>query len=247
MGFMARRGRTWIGTSGWQYDHWTGPVYEKGLDTAGRLARYAKDLGSVEVNSTFYGLPSDESVETWYEATPGDFLFAVKASRYITHMKKLKEPRQSIERFFKAIEPLGDKLGPILFQLPPHWHVNAPRLKQFLEALPQGYRYTFEFRDESWHCAEIMGILARHDAAFCIFDIEGNLSPTEVTTDFTYIRLHGPDGAYQGSYSQQTLSGWSGQISRWLDDEIDCYCYFDNDQAGYAFANAVSLQKMVPD
>lgn len=247
MGFMAGRGRAWIGTSGWQYDHWTGPVYEKGLDTAGKLARCAKDLNSVEVNSTFYGLPSKETVKAWYAATPGNFRFAVKASRYITHMKKLKDPAKSIERFFAAIAPLDDKLGPILFQLPPRWHVNAARLSQFLEALPDGYRYAFEFRDESWHCDEILEILAGRDAAFCIFDIAGGLSPTEVTADFTYIRLHGPGGAYQGSYSQQALSGWVGRISQWQANGTDCYCYFDNDEAGYAFANAVSLRKMIPD
>jgi len=247
MGFMARTGRTCIGTSGWQYDHWTGTVYEKGLDTAGKLARYAEDLASVEVNSTFYGLPSEDTVKAWSKATPSDFVFAVKASRYITHMKKLKDPAKSIERFFAAIEPLVDKLGPILFQLPPHWRVDAERLRQFLQALPGGYRYAFEFRDESWHCAEILEILAGHDAAFCIFDIDGSLSPIEVTTDFAYVRLHGPDGAYQGSYSRQALSNWLSRINTWQDDGIDCYCYFDNDQSGYAFANAVSLRKILQD
>lgn len=242
---MARKGKIRIGTSGWQYDHWIGPVYDGKLDTAGKLERYAGDLDSVEINSTFYGLPSRDSARAWYEATPKDFLFAAKASRYITHMKKLKDPADSIRRFFDAIEPLEDKLGPILFQLPPKWHVNTGRLRDFLAALPSDGRYAFEFRDESWHCDEVLEILAGRGAAFCIFDLNGKVSRTDVTAGFTYMRLHGPDGPYRGSYDQQALSGWAGRITSWRGEGIDCYCYFDNDEAGYAYANAVSLRGML--
>jgi len=242
---MAQRGRIWVGTSGWQYDHWIGPVYGRGLDTRARLSRYARSLYSVEINSTFYGLPSASAVAAWRNATPADFLFAVKASRYITHMKKLKDPAESVGRFFAAIEPLGDKLGPVLFQLPPRWRANADRLEAFLTALPAGYRHAFEFRDESWHCSEIFETLARHNAAFCIFDLEGKQAPTQVTADFAYIRLHGPDGAYRGSYDERALAAWARRIAGWRDSGLDCYCYFDNDEAGYAFANAVRLREIL--
>lgn len=242
---MAKKGRIWIGTSGWQYDHWVGPVYEEKLDTAQKLERYTRDLVSVEINSTFYGLPSAASAKAWYEATPKDFLFAVKASRYITHMKKLKDPQDSIKRFFEAVEPLDNKMGPVLFQLPPKWRVNAARLREFIGALPRTHRYAFEFRDESWHCDEVLEILADNKSAFCIFDLKGSLSRTDVTTDFTYARLHGPNGAYQGEYDEQTLAGWAGRISQWRDNGIDCYLYFDNDEAGYAYCNAVSLWRML--
>ena len=240
---MARRGRIWIGTSGWQYDHWIGPVYEEGLDSRAWLARYARSLDSVEVNSTFYGLPSAAAVTAWRDATPADFLFAVKASRYITHMKKLKDPAESVRRFFAAIEPLGEKLGPVLFQLPPRWRANADRLEVFLAALPAGHRYAFEFRDASWHCGEVYAALARHNAAFCIFDLAGDQTPTEATADFAYIRLHGPDGAYRGNYGERALTGWARRIADWRETGLDCYCYFDNDEAGYAFANAVRLRE----
>lgn len=242
---MAQRGRIWVGTSGWQYDHWTGPVYDRGLDTRARLSRYARSLYSVEINSTFYGLPSASTVAAWRNATPADFLFAVKASRYITHMKKLKDPAESVGRFFAAIEPLRDKLGPVLFQLPPRWRANADRLETFLATLPAGRHYAFEFRDESWHCSEIFKTLARHNAAFCIFDLEGKQAPAQVTADFVYIRLHGPDGAYCGSYDEKALAAWARRIAGWRDSGLDCYCYFDNDEAGYAFANAVRLREIL--
>lgn len=242
---MARRGRIWIGTSGWQYDHWIGPVYPPTMRQNEYLSHYARALESVEVNATFYGLPSAKRVAGWLDVTPPDFLFAVKASRYITHMKKLKDPAESVGRFFAAIEPLKDRPGPVLFQLPPHWRVNAKRLETFLATLPAGRHYAFEFRDESWHCSEIFETLARHNAAFCIFDLEGNQTPAQVTADFVYIRLHGPDGAYRGSYDENALTAWARRIVGWRDTGLDCYCYFDNDEAGYAFANAVRLREML--
>lgn len=242
---MTKRGCIWVGTSGWQYDHWVGPVYEPGRESGARLDRYARSLNSVEINSTFYGLPSVSAVAGWRDDTPKDFLFAVKASRYITHMKKLKDPVKSTARFFAAIEPLQGKLGPILFQLPSRWRVNPERLAGFLAALPVGHRYAFEFRDETWHRGEILALLASHNAAFCIFDLEGRQTPFEVTADFAYVRLHGPDGAYSGNYSEKALKDWAARIAAWRDSGIDCCCYFDNDEAGYAFANAIRLRELL--
>lgn len=242
---MAKRGRIWLGTSGWQYDHWVGPVYEPDLEPGARLASYARSLDSVEINSTFYGLPSVSSTSGWRDSTPENFVFAVKASRYITHMKKLNDPAESISRFFRAIEPLEDKLGPILFQLPPRWRVNVKRLDSFLSALPSDRRYAFELRDESWQCPETLALLARHNAAFCIFDLAGHQTAFEITADFAYIRLHGPDGAYRGSYSERALAEWSRRIDEWRNSGRDCYCYFDNDEGGYAFENAVRLKDIL--
>ncbi len=241
----SRRGRTFIGTSGWRYDHWLGTVYPAELPAKDWLCHYAEHLRTVEVNSTFYGLPGPESIATWLAATPPDFVFAVKASRYLTHMKKLKDPGSGLANFLDAIRPFGARLGPVLLQLPPRWRCNPERLDAFLDALPVGQRCAFEFRDRSWHNDEIAALLAQRNAAFCIFELAGNRSPRLATADFVYIRLHGPGDAYRGSYDDRALSRWAGRILRWRSDGTDVYCYFDNDEAGYAFANAVRLAELV--
>ncbi len=234
-----------IGTSGWAYAHWRGPFYPADLPDAKRLQYYCHHFRSVEINSSFYHLPGEHAVEQWRDSTPDDFLFAAKASRYITHMKKLKDPRQSVTAFFKRITLLDGKLGPILFQLPPRWRCNPERLESLLEILDPGRRYSFEFRDESWINDEILDLLKRYNAAFCIYELAGFRSPLHVTTDFVYIRLHGPGDAYQGSYDEQMLGEWSRQISDWSRQERDVYCYFDNDEKGYAVANAGTLQDRI--
>lgn len=239
------QGKLHIGTSGWNYDHWKGPFYPEELPASQMLDHYTMHFKSVELNNSFYHLPKRATLEKWRELTPVGFVFSVKASRYITHMKKLKDPEASVKKFFERITALDDKLGPILFQLPPHWQFNQQRLQQFLECLSQDFRYTFEFRDPSWINDETFERLARFDAAFCIYELDGHLSPKEITTDFIYIRLHGPDGPYQGNYDDQTLSGWSGAISAWARQGLSIYCYFDNDEAGYAPQNALRLQSML--
>jgi len=242
---MARRCEIRIGTSGWTYDHWAGPVYPEDMPKEDYLAHYARSLDTVEVNSTFYGLPSEASVRSWRDAAPAGFLFAVKASRYITHMKKLKDPRDSVARFLEAIRPFGDRLGPILFQLPPRWRCNPERLDAFLNALPSGHRHAFEFRDASWHGEEVRDILERRGAAFCIFDLAGTVSPCMTTANFAYVRLHGPDGPYRGRYDGRTLKQWADRFLDWRAGGLDVYCYFDNDEAGYAFENAVQLRRLI--
>ncbi len=237
--------RVLVGTSGWSYDHWCGPFYPAELADELRLEHYAKHFQCVEINNTFYQLPDAQTLRQWHNAVPADFVFAAKASRYITHMKKLKDPQETVCSFLERIRLLEDKLGPILFQLPPRWHFNAPRLAAFLDALSSEFRYAFEFRDQSWLNAQTCELLSRYKAAFCIYELNGFLSPREVTTDFVYIRLHGPDGAYQGSYDTRTLSGWAGAISTWCAQGRSISCYFDNDQAGYAAQNALQLQTML--
>lgn len=240
-----RPGRLFIGTSGWSYDHWEGPFYPDGLPDTERLEYYATRFGSVEINQSFYSLPEEQTLRRWRAQVPAGFRFAVKASRYLTHMKKLKDPQEGLDRFLSRARLLDDKLGPVLFQLPPRWRFNADRLQGFLDLLDEDLRYGFEFRDHSWLNPASYSLLARHHAALCFFDLDGFDSPREVTTDFVYVRLHGPNGPYQGCYDQQTLSGWAGALSAWSRKGLDVYCYFDNDQHGYAPINATTLRDML--
>lgn len=234
-----------IGTSGWHYDHWVGPFYPDDLDTADMLAHYAAHLPTVEINNTFYNLPERSTFESWRDTVPESFVFAVKASRYITHMKKLNDAPEPLETLLDGISVLGDRLGPVLFQLPPNWHCNTDRLATFLDQLPDGYRYTLEFRDPSWFVPQVTDLLAAHNVAFCIYELDRRISPKAITADFVYVRLHGPQGAYEGDYDTSTLSGWAGAFSSWRDQGHDVYCYFDNDQAGYAVKNAQALHAML--
>jgi uncharacterized protein YecE (DUF72 family) len=195
---------------------------------------YAQHFDTVELNNTFYRLPPKSGVDGWRESAPPRFLFAAKCSRFITHMKKLTNPETAIERYFERVDRLGRKLGPVVFHTPPWWEANPERLRAFLAALPKRHRYAFEPRHSSWHTPEIYDILRRGKAAFCIFEIAGFHSPIEITADFTYVRLHGPGGAYQGSYSADTLGQWSDRIHEWERTLRAIYIYFDNDQAAYA-------------
>lgn len=235
-----------IGTSGWHYAHWRGPFYPKDLAAAKMLCWYVQHFDSVELNNTFYRLPTDDALRIWYEQTPADFRFALKASRYITHRKRLLEPENTVKNFLPQVEKLKEKLGPILFQLPPRWHANAERLERLLQLLPQQHRYTFEFRDPSWNHSQIHAILRRYNAAYCIAEIAGYQSPIELTADFTYVRLHGPgERAYQGSYSKAQLRRWAQLIEHWTSTLRDVFFYFDNDQFGFAAQNALQLRHMI--
>ena len=236
-----------IGTSGWHYLHWKGTFYPQDLSNERLLEHYVKYFATAEINNTFYQLPGKQTFVRWRDSVPDGFLFSVKASRYITHMKKLKDPDEPISTLVGRIEVLGDKLGPILFQLPPRWKVNAERLSSFLESLPEGYRYAFEFRDQSWFGHQAEETLRKRGAAFCIYDFEGRESPRSVTSDFIYVRLHGPDGAYQGKYDNRTLTGWAEAFSSWVDEGKEIFCYFDNDEKGYAAQNALKLQELLGD
>jgi uncharacterized protein YecE (DUF72 family) len=234
-----------IGTSGWHYKHWCGPFYAEKLSPAKMLEFYFQHFDTVEINNSFYKLPSADTFRCWRQSTPRGFCFAVKASRFITHMKKLKEPQNALENFLPRAEELKEKLGPILFQLPPQWTVNPERLEEFLTALPRRHQYAFEFREPSWHKDQIYEILRQHNAAFCIYELNRFQSPELVTANFVYIRLHGPGGPYQGSYSTGTLRAWARKIARWARTLTDIYVYFDNDQAAYAVENALQLKRLV--
>ncbi|MBD3290201.1 DUF72 domain-containing protein, partial [candidate division KSB1 bacterium] len=195
--------------------------------------------------NSFYKLPEKKTLKTWFDTVPDNFLFTFKANRYITHMKKLKDPEKPVANLYDRTEILQNKLGPVLFQLPPRWKFNEDRLRSFLKTLSDNYQYTFEFRDESWWNDTTYQLLKEHNVAFCIFELAGRQSPREVTTDFIYIRLHGPGDAYQGEYDNQTLSGWAGAFHAWKDAGKQVYCYFDNDQNGYAANDAMKLKNMI--
>jgi uncharacterized protein YecE (DUF72 family) len=235
----------YIGTSGWHYQHWKGPFYPEDLPDKRLFEYYLKHFQTAEINNTFYQLPQKKTFTQWRESAPEGFLFAVKASRYITHMKKLKDPQEPLANFMGRVTGLGDRLGPVLFQLPPKWHFNLERLKSFLRALPGDYRYAFEFRDPSWFNERTNQALAERGAAFCIYDFEQRQSPRSVTADFVYVRLHGPDGAYQGSYDDKVLSDWAEAFSSWADQGKEVFGYFDNDERGYAAQNALKLKELL--
>ncbi|MEJ2697413.1 MAG: DUF72 domain-containing protein [Candidatus Sulfobium sp.] len=241
---MKKGNRIHIGTSGWHYEHWKGPFYPEDLPDSSLLKYYADRFSTVEINNSFYQIPHEKTLREWKETVPAGFIFAVKGSRYITHMKKLKDAEKPLNTFLEKIDMIGDKLGPVLFQLPPRWNVNTGRLDSFLTLLPKKYRYTFEFRDPSWFDRKVYALLEEHGAAFCIYDLDGRQSPKMVTTDLVYIRLHGPDGPYRGQYSVRQLAGWAGAISTWVTQGKTVYCYFDNDEAGYAAVDARNLQDM---
>lgn len=231
-----------IGTSGWNYKGWRGPFYDAEIAEKDWLGAYAARFSTVEVNNSFYNLPSRKSIASWVDRTPPGFIFACKASRYITHMKKLKDPAQSTQKFFAAMEGFGDRMGPVLFQLPPRWHFNGARLAAFLEALPGGYRYCFEFRDRSWLCEEAYDLLRRHNAALCFYDFKTFSAPEIETADFIYVRLHGPqETPYAGSYDADVLADYARKCRDWAKGGKDVYCYFDNDQKARAPFDARDL------
>lgn len=234
-----------IGTSGWHYKHWKGRFYPTDLAEKDQFDYYSRHFSTVEINNSFYMLPAKETFASWREASPDNFLFAIKASRFITHMKKLNLDAQGVKKFFSHADKLKEKLGPVLFQLPPKWNVNEERLENFLSVLPHGHHYAFEFRNHSWYNDDVYAILKKHHCAFCIYELEYHVSPLQVTADFVYVRLHGPGKKYQGSYSNSVLQTWADRCIKWRDENKEVFVYFDNDQEGYAVKNAITLYNLV--
>lgn len=231
-----------IGTSGWHYAHWRERFYPTALPPSRWLEYYAERFDSVEINNSFYRLPSATTLACWRETTPKRFQFSLKASRFITHNKKLNG-LESFELFFNRIEAIRAKLGVILFQLPPRWKVNVERLDEFLGGLPRGLKVAFEFRNATWLCDAVYDTLAKHKAAFCVYDIEGFTAPFIVTADFTYVRLHGPELKYAGAYGEARLGRWYEQIMQ-QSKLKRAYVYFDNDVAGAAIEDALTFQRL---
>jgi uncharacterized protein YecE (DUF72 family) len=234
-----------VGTSGWHYLHWRGPFYPPEMKPAGFLQYYVRYFDSVELNNSFYRLPSEAAMARWRDAVPLGFVYAVKASRFLTHQKKLADIEAPLALFLERAAILEDRLGPVLFQLPPRFGFQPARLEALLEAFPRRLQAAFEFRDPDWLRPEAFALLRRYGAALCIYDFAGTQSPLEVTADFVYVRLHGPGGAYAGSYSRETLAFWAAKLEAWAEAGIRGYCYFDNDEAGYAVHNALTLKQML--
>lgn len=237
------KGKIHIGTSGWHYKHWVGTFYPNNTKDAKQLAYYLNFFKTVELNNSFYHLPPPQTFNKWRRSVPDDFVFAVKASRYITHVKKLKVEKENVRLFFDSANKLQKKPGPVLFQLPPKWKMNTERLAAFLKLLPKKHQYSFEFRDQTWYHEDVYTLLRKHNCAFCIYELAGHLSPLIITSDFVYIRLHGPGGKYAGSYSSTQLKKWAEQCKQWQQEGKNIYIYFDNDQLGYA-AFAQTLQEL---
>jgi uncharacterized protein YecE (DUF72 family) len=242
-----RRTSARIGCSGWQYKHWRGNFYPAMLPQKSWLEYYAQHFDTVEINNTFYRLPESSSFEEWRRRAPRGFEYAVKASRFLTHMKKLKDPDGPIARFFDRAHYLGRAFGPVLFQLPPRWPVNLERLATFLDALPSRRRYAIEFREPSWYAGEVLKLLEAHRVALCLHDMPGSQSDRLVTGRFVYVRFHGSRGGrkYAGTYSDQALDSWAGWLSDRLREGVGVYAYFNNDAQGYAPRDAVRLRENI--
>lgn len=239
------RGRCLIGTSGWMYDHWDGVFYPPDLRKDEWLSFYMRHFDTVEINNTFYHLPTPEAFEGWRKAASKGFIYALKGSRFITHMKKLKDPHEPLKLFLERARLLKGCLGPVLFQLPPRWRCNLDRLKEFVNALPSDIRFAFEFRDTTWFNEDVYEVLRERDISLCIYHMPDFLSPVEVTARFVYIRFHGTDFLYGGRYSKEELSRWADLINLYLKGGLDVYVYFNNDAEGYAVVNAKELREMV--
>ena len=238
--------RVRVGCSGWNYADWREVVYSKGLPQSRWLEHYATLFDTVEVNSTFYRLPRRESVARWVEQTPDDFMFAVKSSRYLTHIRRLTDLAGGVARFYERIGPLArtPKLGSVLWQLPANFHRDDERLRQALTALPDG-RHAFEFRHESWFAPEGYELLRAHGAALVIGDHpERPFQAYELTAAWTFIRFHYGRRGRNGNYSEKELETWRACIDEWR-REVDVFAYFNNDWLGYAVKNGLWLKEQL--
>ena len=235
-----------VGCSGWQYADWRERFYPKGVPQRRWLQHYAQTFDTVEVNATFYRLARPESVATWIAETPEDFVFTIKGSQYLTHMKRLQDREQGLERFYASIAPLleSPKLGPVLWQLPPNFKRDDDRLAAWLEALPPG-RHAVEFRHDTWFVPEVYGLLYAHDAALVIGDDPRRVEwPLEVTASFSFVRFHYGRRGRRGNYSETELREWAARV-RDLASQADVWAYYNNDWEGFAIANGRRLKQLL--
>lgn len=234
-----------IGTSGWVYEHWKGIFYPEKLAQDELFGYYQDNFDTVEINYSFYRLPSESAFEGWHEQAQEGFTYAVKANRYITHMKKLKDPSEPVGDFLRRARLLKEHLGPILWQLPPRWHANPERFERFASILPDDLTHVFEFRDADWFQDPIRDILEAHHLTFCIFSATGLDCPVWVTSDVVYLRFHGIDGRYQGKYGEGNLAPWAERIRGWLSEGRTVFAYFNNDAHGHAITDAQRFRDML--
>lgn len=234
----------YIGTSGWSYDHWQGVLYPHGASGPERFAGCVARYNTVEVNSPFYRWPSSAVFRSWRQRLPEGFRMTVKASRALSHSKRLYGPEVWTTRMAQGMKCLGEKLGVWLVQLPPGFERDDARLSYFLGQIPDGLKTTIEFRHHSWHCDEVFAMLERHGVAYCIMSGANLPCILRATSPFVYVRLHGPDWnhLYAGSYSDDDLRWWAGRIHEWHSSGKDVWAYFNNDGHGHAVRNADTLK-----
>ena len=234
-----------VGCSGWVYRHWRGTFYPEGLPQKRWFGRYAEEFDTVEINASFYRLPLATTFAGWREKAPAGFRYAVKVNRFITHMKKLLDCEEAIDQFIALARPLGEKLGPLLYQLPPSLHKDLGRLDRFLARLPRDLEHVVEFRHRSWYDQEVLGLLDRHGAGFVTHDLVGLKTPRWASGQTAYVRFHGAAGKYRGRYSDDQMQDWAD----WLRDQLrqgrSAWAYFNNDIGGDAILDARNLKRML--
>lgn len=231
-----------VGCSGWQYKDWRGRFYPIPLPQKAWLEYYAESFDTVEVNNSFYRLPTETSFSNWKERTPDHFLFAVKASRYLTHIKRLKEPVEPLKLFWERARRLESKLGPVLYQLPTRWEKNEARFFEFIDALPSGPLQTVEFRDASWYTDAVFRAMEAKGVALCLHDMPGSAPPREVVGPFVYVRFHGTEAKYRGGYPDKELRKWADWLAEQVRAGKPVFAYFNNDVAGHALHDAQTLK-----
>jgi len=234
-----------VGCSGWVYKHWRGILYPEGLAQRLWFERYAEEFDTVEINNSFYRLPPPSTFEKWRKQAPAGFCYAVKANRYLTQAKKLNDCEEPLERMMSAARHLGDRLGPMLYQLPPSMKISLERLETFLKILPQDVTSVFEFRDRSWYTEEVLAVLDRHGAGFVAHDMKGRASPRWASGRAAYVRLHGAAGKYWGRYSDEALLEWTDWALDQARQGRSVWCYFNNDIHGHAIHDARTMKSMV--
>ncbi|WP_126172674.1 DUF72 domain-containing protein [Altericroceibacterium xinjiangense] len=234
-----------VGCSGWVYKHWRQIFYPEGLPARRWFAHYADEFDTVEINNSFFRLPKPETFAAWRDQAPLGFRYAVKANRFLTQAKKLRECEEPLERMMASFRHLGRALGPILYQLPPRFRCNPERLEAFLQIVPKDVINVFEFRDPSWYTEEVFAVLERYGPSFCVHDMPGSTSPRLATGPIAYVRFHGGEGKYWGRYSDEGLLGWSDWIMEQARSGRAVWAYFNNDLEGHAIQDALTLRAML--
>jgi uncharacterized protein YecE (DUF72 family) len=232
-----------VGTSGWHYGHWRGLFYPEGLPARRWFEVYRRHFQTVEINASFYRQPRESTWRLWSEQAPEGFLYAVKASRYLTHLRRLKDPEEPLSRFLQGALLLGPHLGPLLYQLPPNMPCDLSRLQHFLSILPSGLDHAMEFRHDSWFSAEVYALLRRYGVAFCIYHRGDFCTPLQVTAPFAYVRFHGTNLSYGGEYGTELIKEWAGLLEGLPVQRV--YIYFNNDVGGAAVRDARLLQQLL--
>ena len=233
-----------VGCSGWQYKHWRGVFYPAELPASRWFEYYASQFDTVEINNTFYRLPEASTFAEWRKEAPPGFLYAVKASRFLTHMKKLKEPTEPLHRLFQRARRLQRTLGPVLYQLPPHWPANLERLSAFVHALPKRRQHVLEFREPSWYNDEVFALLERAGVALCLHDMTGSQTGKMAIGPLVYVRFHGP-ARYTGRYDDRVLEDWAEWLAGQMRYGRHIFAYFNNDGAGHAPRDAIRLRRAI--